>query len=102
MKVDTVIQEPEPPSQTCKRCGITMRFEFAVQDELWALVPLVWRKHVLCIECFLKVLDERGENLRIDLADFVFMGIVGQYLDGPIFLDKNAPIADLTQWWTGT
>jgi len=84
---DSLTPEHDPSWQTCYRCGRRQRFEFSVTDKLWALVPVPYCYHALCIECFLLSLDERGEPLTIGLDDFVFVAVLGGYINSAILVD---------------
>lgn len=78
--------------QTCKRCPRIQRFEFSIKDEIWNLIPEKWHNRVLCIECFLELLEENiVGKLKISLEDFEFLGIAGldiEKLSG-VLLDRN-------------
>jgi hypothetical protein len=78
--------------QTCAKCLKEMRFEFSIKDEIWNKLPVKWRNHCLCIECFSEELENEAPNQQISLNDFFFLGIVGT-LDnnafGGCFLDSD-------------
>jgi hypothetical protein len=39
--------------QTCKVCGKKDKFDFHVSNEMWeAVVPPIFRKLVVCLDCF--------------------------------------------------
>ncbi|MBF4468850.1 MAG: hypothetical protein ISP01_05530 [Methanobrevibacter arboriphilus] len=68
--------------QSCDSCGQLQRFEFSIDDSVWNLLPLYWKDKVLCIECFLRLIEQQILNgnlnrIAISLDKFQFLGIVG-------------------------
>jgi len=61
--------------ETCKCCTREQRLAWFVRNELWskAVIPYYSRK-TLCLECFLRMADDRG--VRVEFDDVKFLGIV--------------------------
>ena len=54
--------------QTCKVCGRPDKFDFTVPDRVWRdVVPLRFRKLVVCLFCF----DGFARQRNIDYADYL-------------------------------
>lgn len=69
-----------------------MRFEYSINDEIWNKIPKKWTNHVLCMECFLELLEKEFPCHEIKISDFKFIGIVGVNRTmkfGGILLDTN-------------
>jgi len=63
--------------QTCTRCHREQRFEFSLHNEIWAMLPEEWQNSVLCIECFLEIMDDTlTDILELTPDDFYFVGAV--------------------------
>jgi hypothetical protein len=46
--------------EICSICSHVNRIGFHVPDEVWrAVVPGDWQDHVLCLECFARLADEK-------------------------------------------
>jgi len=53
------------------------------------MLPDKWRKHVLCIDCFIEEIDNvLDKRMPLTLKDFDFIGIIGKRLK-LIMLDRN-------------
>ena len=71
--------------QNCDRCSKEQRLKFSVQDYIWNLIPKEWHKKILCIECFLELLDKNlKQKLEIKLNDIIFFEIVGKNIKGDL------------------
>jgi len=61
--------------ETCKCCTKEQRLAWWVSDELWhAVVIPYYRRLTLCLECFLRMADDR--NIEVALKDIKFEGLV--------------------------
>lgn len=59
----------------CKLCGCEQRISWMVDDVLWNFVVTpVYHNKVLCLECFLRMADDKGILIR--RSDINFQHIV--------------------------
>lgn len=74
--------------QRCSVCGRMQRFEFSLNNEVWALADL---DDAACIECFLERLDDGAltEERRIEIPPeaWLFLAVVGYRVGGLIRSD---------------
>ena len=71
--------------QSCKKCHRIQRLGFSVADYIWNIIPEGYRNKALCIECFLKLLDESIDApLILDMRHFRWLGIVGLRIGGTL------------------
>ena len=74
--------------EICKVCKREQRIAWSIVDNLWdKVVNVPYKNRVVCLECFLKMADKKGINVRIE--DFLFLGWVGNNINPEILLDKN-------------
>lgn len=61
----------------CKCCTREQRLAWYTTDWLWErVVPSYDQKCVLCLECFLRMADDR--NVMVKLGDIWFQGLAGR------------------------
>ncbi len=61
--------------ETCKCCTREQRVAWFVSDKLWKKVIIsYYHKLTLCLECFLRMADDRG--VSVSLGDIHFVGLV--------------------------
>jgi hypothetical protein len=61
--------------QTCKVCRRIDEFDFRVSDEVWrAVVPLRFRKQVVCLACFDRFAAWKGVDYSSHLRILYFAG----------------------------
>jgi hypothetical protein len=61
--------------ETCKCCTREQRLAWYVKDEIWDKVVIpYYKKLTLCLECFLRMADDRGEIIYEN--DIEYLGIV--------------------------
>ncbi len=61
--------------ETCKCCTREQRLAWSVPDELWDRVVIdYYRGRVLCLECFLRMGDDR--RIKVNLGDIWFQGVI--------------------------
>ena len=61
--------------ETCACCTREQRLAWNVNDELWQKVVIkYYHKKVLCLECFLRMADDKG--IEVQLPNIEFIGIV--------------------------
>ena len=64
--------------ETCKSCTREQRLAWVVDNELWDRVVIkYYQSRVLCLECFLRMADDR--KVEIQLEDIKFMGLVRKH-----------------------
>lgn len=57
--------------ETCKLCTREQRLAWSVNDELWKTVVIdYYQTKVLCLECFLRMADDRGVVVMKDRIVF--------------------------------
>lgn len=62
--------------ETCKLCTREQRLAWLVSDKIWGSVVIHWYKEqVLCLECFLRMADDRRINVKVE--DIIISGVVG-------------------------
>ena len=67
--------------QTCKKCKRAQRFEYSLSNDIWQMLPKKWHNKCLCIECFIKEMDEiLLKDGWFSSDEFKFMAIVGDKL----------------------
>ena len=65
--------------ETCDCCTREQRVAWSISDGLWTKVVIKhYRNKVLCLECFLRMADDR--QVRIKLQDIQFVGVIGRYI----------------------
>lgn len=63
------------PGETCDCCTREQRLAWSVSDNLWMRVVIAYYyKSVLCLECFLRMAENRG--ITIDKSDIEFYAVV--------------------------
>ena len=61
--------------ETCKCCTREQRLAWSVSDELWGKVVInYYCAKVLCLECFLRMADDR--EIKVSLEDINMVAIV--------------------------
>ena len=65
--------------EVCKRCGREQRIAWSTSDGLWRRVTNGSLK-VWCLECFLKVADEK--NIEVQRDDITIWGFVFSWFKG--------------------
>lgn len=61
--------------ETCKCCTREQRIAWAVSNELWADVVIpYYSEQTLCLECFLRMADDRKIPIRME--DIAISGII--------------------------
>lgn len=61
--------------ETCKCCTREQRLAWHVSDGLWGRVVIdYYRTAVLCLECFLRMADDR--KVKVTLGDIWFQGVI--------------------------
>lgn len=69
--------------ETCKRCGRDQRLAWGVKDAIWdRAVPEKWRNKVLCLECFLELMDRECNNTAEIKEIIEFLGFAGNKVTG--------------------
>jgi len=61
--------------ETCACCTREQRLSWGVHNSLWERVVIEYYKNkVLCLECFLRIADDK--NIHIDIDDITFYGLI--------------------------
>ena len=63
--------------ETCACCTREQRLAWSVNDELWRQVVIeYYQRKVLCLECFLRMADDRGVRVDINFMEFVLCQVI--------------------------
>lgn len=58
--------------ETCACCTREQRLVWLVDNELWNQVVIKhYRRRILCLECFLRMADDRGIKVTFDKINFL-------------------------------
>ena len=77
-KITGAIVNPDWEFQKCKGCGHEQRLDYHVSDVVWEKVtkPESLDHHVLCLECFLGLADER--HVSLEKKDIIFICVISK------------------------
>jgi hypothetical protein len=66
------IKTPDWEFQVCKHCGREQRLDYqVVDDDVWEKVAGLYKNRVLCVECFLKLADDKKIELKKEDIRFI-------------------------------
>lgn len=72
--------------EKCRLCKREQRIAWSVKDNVWNDV-MGDLKITVCLECFLKMADTG--NTEIKKEDFMFLGWIGENIEGDIVIDRS-------------
>lgn len=73
--------------ETCDICDRQQRLAWSVVDETWLRVMGSDHNKVVCLECFLRIADQK--YIRIRKEDFTFLGWIGYYINGDVLISAK-------------